>query len=196
MRFPQGLAYRAHWLSVTLLIGLASGCASIPEEAYRLPPSLLSAREAQTRTFDVADESEILQATVALLQDMEYNLDTIEPPLGVLSASKVVDADSALQKAGLVAADVAIVILSVLSGSSPSGSAYAGADDEIGLTIMLVVLPSLAREGEYTVRITLQRTLIDKAERVKEMGVIDDPIVYQEIFERLSKALFLEGAGQ
>jgi hypothetical protein len=107
-----------------------------------------------------------------------------------------VDADSALQKAGLVAADVAIAILSVLGGSSPSGSAYAGADDEIGLTIMLVVLPSLAREGEYTARITLQRTLIDKAERVKEMGVIDDPIVYQEVFERLSRALFLEGAEQ
>ena len=196
MRIPRGLAYRARWISVIVLIGLTTGCSGIPEEAYRLPPSLLSARDAQTRSFDVADESEILHATVALLQDMEYNLDTIEPPLGVLSASKVVDADSALQKAGLVAADVAIVILSVLSGSSPSGSAYSGADDEIGLTIMLVVLPSLAREGEYTARITLQRTLIDKADRVKEMGVIDDPIVYQEIFERLSKALFLEGAEQ
>ena len=196
MGFPRGLAYRARRISVILLIGLASGCASIPEEAYRLPPSSLSAREAQTRTFDVSDESEILQATVALLQDMEYNLDTIEPPLGVLSASKVVDADSAVQKAGLMAADVAMGILSVLTGSSPSGSAYAGADDEIGLKIMLVVLPSLAREGEHTARITLQSTLIDKGERVKEMGVIDDPVVYQEIFERLSKALFLEGAEQ
>lgn len=196
MRFPRGLKYLECWISVILLIGLASGCASIPEEAYRLPPSSLSAREAQTRTFDVADESEILQATVALLQDMEYNLDTLEPPLGVLSASKVVDADSALQKAGLVAVDVANVLMAVLTGSNPSGSAYDSADDEFRLKITLVVLPSLAREGEHTARITLQQTLIDKAERVKEMGVIDDPIVYQEIFERLSKALFLEGAEQ
>jgi len=196
MRFPRGLKYRKRWISVIVLIGLASGCASIPEEAYRLPPSSLSAREAQTRTFDVSDESEILQATVALLQDMEYNLDTIELPLGVLSASKVVDADSTLQKAGLVAADVAMGILSVLGGSSPSGGVYASADDEFRLKITLVVLPSLAREGEHTARITLQQTLIDKAHRVKQMGVIDDPVVYQEIFERLSKALFLEGAEQ
>ncbi len=196
MRFPQGLASPARGISVILLIGLASGCASIPEEAYRLPPSSLSAREAQTRTFDVADESEILQATVALLQDMEYNLDTIEPPLGILSASKVVDADSTRQKAGLIAADVAAVILSVLSGSSPGDSAYDTADDEFRLKITLVVLPSLAREGEHTARITLQQTLIDKAARVKKMGVIDDPVVYQEIFEKLSKALFLEGAEQ
>ncbi len=171
---------------------VAGGCASgPPEEAYRLPPTTLEVRELQTRTFE-ADEAEIIGACVALLQDMEYNIDAIEIPLGVLSASKVVDADSATQKAGLVAADVAMVILSVISGTSVGGGAYASADDEIGLKITLVVRPSLAGGDQYTVRITLQRTLIDKSARVKEVGVINDPIVYQEIFEKLSKSLYLQ----
>ncbi len=179
-------------LGVVMLVSLSGGCSGVPESAYRLPQSSLGEREIQTRTFNARDESVILQASIALLQDMEYNIDTIEIPLGVLSASKVVDADSATQKAGLVAADVAMVILSIISGTSVGGGAYASADDEIGLKITLVVLPSLAGDDQYTVRITLQRTLIDKSQRVKEVGVINDPIVYQEIFEKLSKSLYLQ----
>jgi hypothetical protein len=182
-----------HVLGAIILTGLVAGCSSIPKEAYRLPQSSLADREAQTRTFDVSDDSEIFQASVALLQDMEYNVDTIEQPLGVLSASKVVDADSARQKAALVAADIALAILSIMSGTSVGGSALAGADDEISLKITLVVLPSMAREGQHTARITIQRVLIDKSERVKEVGVIEDPLVYQKVFEKLSKSLVLEG---
>jgi hypothetical protein len=184
---------RWHLPCMIVLTGFVAGCSSIPKKAFRLPQSSLSEREAQTRSFDVASDSEILQVSVALLQDMEYNVDTIEHPLGVLSASKVVDADSAQQKAGLIAVDVALGILSILSGTTPSGSAYAGADDEISLKITLVVLPSMAREGQHTARITIQRVLIDKSERVKEVGVIDDPLVYQKVFEKLSKSLVLEG---
>jgi len=196
MSFICSFQQRWYYLAVIFLTGFAAGCSSIPEEAYRLPQSSLSEREAQTRTFDVSDDSEILQASVALLQDMEYNVDAIEYPLGVLSASKVVDADSALQKAGAVAADVALAILSIISGSSPGGSVYAGTDDEIRLKITLVVLPSMAREGQHTARITIQRILIDKSERVKEVGVIEDPLVYQEVFQKLSKSLLLEEVAQ
>lgn len=171
---------------------VAGGCASgPPEEAYRLPPTTLEVRERQTRTFD-ADEAEIIGACVALLQDMEYNIDAVETQLGVLTASKLVDADSAAQKAGLIALDVVNVVLAALGAGRSGSSAYAGADDEIGLDLTLVVLPSLAREGEYTARFTLQSTLYDKAERVKKRHVIQEPIVYQEIFDKLSKSLFLE----
>ena len=183
----------AKLLTVYLLVW-ACGCSSIPDEAYRLPQSSLDARTMQTFTFEGADEAKILGATVALIQDMEYNLDEVERPLGVLTASKTVDADSAKQKAGLLALDVGLIILSVLSGSSPGGSALAGADDEIELDLTFVVMPSLVREDAHTARLTLQRTLIDKSERIKERGVIEEPQVYQEIFDKLAKSVFLEGA--
>jgi hypothetical protein len=183
-------------LVLVLLGGTLAGCAGVPEEAYRLPASSQSVREAQTRTFEVADESSVLQATVALMQDMEYNFDTIEYPLGVLVGSKVVDADSALNNAGAIAADIAMVVLSSLGGPSLGGGAYMGADDEIKLTATLVVLPSLGHEGQYTARITIRSELIDKMDRVKKVSMIEDPIVYQEIFEKLSKSLYLQGAQQ
>jgi len=150
----------------------------------------------QTFTFEGVDETKILAASVALIQDMEYNIDEIERPLGVITASKVVDADSAAQKAGLLALDIGMIILAALSGSSSGGSALATADDEIALNLTLVVTPSMTQENTYSARITLQRTLYDQSKLVKERGVIADPKVYQQIYDKLSKAVFLEGALQ
>ncbi len=177
-------------------LALSACASSIPDQVYRLPPSSLDKREAQSRTFEAADEADILQASVDLLQDMEYNIDAIEYPLGILTASKTVDADDARQKALLISADVALVVLAVLSGSSPSGSAYAGADDEVELTITLIVSPSLEREGHFVVRATIQSVLFNKVEQVKKVEVIEDPVIYREVFEKLSKSLALARAGQ
>jgi hypothetical protein len=171
-----------------------SACSStpIPDEAYRLPQSALAQREIQTRTFEVSDEAVILQASVALLQDMEYNIDNIEYPLGILTGSKVVDADDARQKALLLSADVAMAILSILTGSTPGGSAYATANDEFGLTVTFVVLPSLEKEDHFTVRATIQSNLTDKTGNTKKVTLVDDPVIYREIFEKLSRSLLLE----
>jgi len=185
-------AVRALVLAVTVGVG---ACGGMPQAAYRLPPSTLETREMQTRSFE-ADETAIIGASVSLLQDMEYNVDEVEPGLGLLTASKTVDVDSASQKAGLIALDVLAAVLTALGGGSPGSSAYMGADDEVGIELTLVVLPSLARDGEYTARVTVQSTLMDKAGRVKEQGEIEDPAVYQEIFEKLGRALFLETQAQ
>ena len=191
MGTPRNL-HRECLLAALLLVGSVAGCTSIPEEAYQLPPSSQSVRDAQTRTFEVPDEANILQVAVALMQDMEYNFDTIEYELGVLSGSKVVDADSLAQLTGAVVADIVLVTLSVFTGMN-LGGVYAGTDDEIGLRITLVVLPSLEGEVQYTARITIQSELIDKGGRVKKVHMIENPVVYQEIFEKLSKSLFLAG---
>ena len=52
---------------------------------------------------------------------------------------------------------------------------------------------SLESEVQYTARITIQSELIDKGGRVKKVHMIENPVIYQEIFEKLSKSLFLEG---
>ncbi len=56
----------------------------------------------------------------------------------------------------------------------------------------MVVLPSLAREREYVTRITIQRVIFDKAERIKVLERIDDAAIYQQIFDNLSKAIFIQ----
>ncbi len=175
------------WLPL-LIVGVCSGCAAtIPDDALRLPASTLDIRSIQTRTFAAPSENEILAATIAALQDMEYNIDRIEKPLGVITASKVSDADSAVETTALILLDV----LCAISGGGGC-DASRSARDEQHITLTMVVLPSLAREREYVTRITIQRVIFDKAERIKVLERIDDAAIYQQIFDNLSKAIFIQ----
>jgi hypothetical protein len=95
--------------SLGMALVVLSGCVAtpkIPEAALRLQESTIDIRTIQSRSFAAPSETIILAAAVAVLQDMEYNLDSIEKPLGVLSASKVSDADSTSEKTGLFLLDV------------------------------------------------------------------------------------------
>ncbi len=173
-----------------LAVSMLSACATtsgIPEDALRLPESTLDVRAIQTRTFAAPSEIAILAAAIALLQDMEYNIDRIEKSLGVITASKVTDADSASQKTGLFILDMLCVIS--MSGGC---DAMSKASDEQHLTVTMVVLPSLARSGEYATRITIQGVLYDKAERILVLERIDDAEIYQEIFDNLRKAIYIQ----
>jgi hypothetical protein len=91
-----------------LMVASLYGCATpgIPESALRLPESTLDIRSIQTRTLEASSELNILTATIAVLQDMEFNIDRIEKPLGVITASKVSDADDKSQKTGLFFLDM------------------------------------------------------------------------------------------
>jgi len=172
-------------LSVFLIVvaSLTTGCAMQPskQQLLRLTESTLDIREMQTRTFAAAGEAEILAATAAALQDMEYNIEQIETPLGVITASKVSDADSLSEKTGRL-------LLDILCGCGMSQNSA----DKHKITITTVVLPSLARDGEYVTRITIQQVTFNKMEQVVSRSIIDDPVAYQSIFEKLSKSLYIE----
>ncbi len=179
--------FSARWLAL-IAVGLLNGCtATIPNKALRLPESTLDIRSIQTRTFEAPSETAILAATIATLQDMEYNIERIEKPLGVITASKISDADSAGEKTGLF-------ILDLFCAATGGGGcdAMSSAKDEQQITLTMVVLPSLARSGEYVTRITIQRVIFDKAERIKVLERIDDAETYQQIFENLSKAIYIQ----
>lgn len=170
------------------LVGLA-GCAAtpkIPESALRLPESTVEIRNIQSRSYDVPSEATILAASVAVLQDMEYNLDSIEKPLGVLSASKVSDADSTSEKTQLFLLDL------LCAAGGTSCNAMANASDKQKIAVTLVVLPSLAKQGSFIARITIQRVVFNKQEKVTLSEPVVDAETYQKIFDKLSQSIFLQ----
>jgi hypothetical protein len=176
-------------LLVALLAIQLHGCATgqTPKAALRLEESTLEVRSLQTRKLAAPSETVILTATIAVLQDMEFNIDRIEKPLGVISASKVSDADDKGEKRGLFFLD----LLCAATGSASCNHA-SKAKDEQQLLLTIVVLPSLERSGEYAVRVTLQRIIYDTQARIKTLERIEIPEVYQEIFDNLRNALFIE----
>ena len=170
------------------LVILLPGCANdpVPKEALRLHESTLDIRSIQTRTIAAPSEVDILTATIAVLQDMEFNVDRIEKPLGVITASKVSDADSGSEKAGLL-------FLDILCAIGSGGCSYSStASDEQHIILTMVVLPSLERSGEYSVRVTVQRAIYDKENRIKVLQQLIDAGTYQEIFDNLLKSLFIQ----
>lgn len=180
-------AHRAAAVVMMLAVAATAGCAArIPKDALRLPESSLEIRSMQTRTFEAPDESVIIAASVGALQDMEYNLDEVERPLGVLTASKVVDADSTAEKIGFW-----VGVLLCGAGGTVCGDPST-LQDEQKIVVTLVVLPSLANKNEFTARVTLQRIVFDKQGRVLLMEALGDAETYQDIFERLSQAIFLQ----
>jgi hypothetical protein len=66
------------------------------------------------------------------------------------------------------------------------------AHDEQHITATLVVLPSLARSDEFVVRITIQRVIYDKVERIVVLERVDDAATYQQVFDKITKATFIQ----
>lgn len=172
-----------------LLVAILCGCATpeVPKSALRLPESTLDIRSIQTRTLEASSETVILAATIAVLQDMEFHIDRIEKPLGVITASKVSDADDTGQKTGLFFLDM----LCAMGGGGGCDASSTAKDDQ-HITLTMVVLPNRAKAGEYKVRITIQRAIYDKMDRVLVLERIDTAETYQTIFDNLRKSLFIQ----
>lgn len=175
--------------SCILCVVTIAGCATerIPEDALRLLESSVEVRALQTRRFKVQSADVILAATVSALQDLEYNIDVLQVPLGVITASKISDADNSLEKTGLFMMD--LLCYMSLSGDCTASKT---AQDHFIISLTMIVLPSLSNSNEHVVRVTLQRALINKAGEIRNLQRIEDPEIYQRLFSSLSKSLFIE----
>lgn len=153
------------------------GCqSSIPKGALAMSETTLEQRQLQTRRFDTTDESRILTASAGLLQDLGFSIDASESKLGLLVGSKERDATEGGQVAGAVA-------MALLFGVRTE------VDSHQRIRASVVTHPN---PGQVAVRVTFQRVVWNSANRISKLELIDDAEIYQEFFEKLSKAVFLE----
>lgn len=163
-----------------LLIALLTGCASgPPPDAFRMSATALEDRQIQSRRFDSTDEISILAASVGVLQDLGYALDISNADLGVLTASKELDASNAGQFA-------AMILLAALGGGSTP------IDDDQKVRICLVINESLENKGSSVVRVTMNRFIWNTQGQITKAETLKEPELYQAFFAKLSKATFLE----
>jgi hypothetical protein len=160
-----------------------AGCATIPEDALTPTPDSLERRQLQSRRLDGISETNLLAASAGVLQDLGFNIDESETKLGVIVASK----DRSAWNAGQITAAVALALF----------GAYYPVDKTQKIRVSLVTRPALAADGtpradSQILRITIQRLVWNTGNQLSRIDSIEDPAVYQEFFDRLSKSIFLE----
>lgn len=159
------------------------GCATIPPDALVLSPDSLERRQLQTRRIDGISEKDLLNASAGVLQDLGFNIDESETKLGVIVASKDRSAVTATQVAGAVA-------MALLG-------AYMPVDKTQKIRVSLVTRKMLDSNGSplpntHQLRITIQRLVWNTDNQISRIESIEEPLIYEEFFERLSKSVFLE----
>ncbi len=166
-------------LVLFLFISLVACQSRIPDEALRLQPESLKQRQIQTRVFQTDDESKVLSACAALIQDLGFNIDESESKLGVIVGSK----DRSALSAGQV---VGSILLAVLIG------AHVPWDKNQKMRACVVTRPTGEEKKSIAVRVTFQRIVWNTDNKVTVREGLTDPKIYQEFFDKLSKSLFLE----
>lgn len=155
------------------------GCVDASKNALSMNKMTLEDRQLQTRLYETSDEVRILSAIASLLQDLGFNLDESETDLGLIVASKERDATDAGQ------VFLAVAIAAMGGGNTPI-------DKEQKIKVSIVTFPSGETDGFTSVRVTFQRIVWNNYGQVSKLEKLNEPEMYQELFSKLSKAIFLE----
>jgi hypothetical protein len=185
-------------------ISIFSGCATtIPPEALQMLPDTLANRQIQSRKYDIKTEKELLSASASVLQDMGFNLDESQTSLGVIVASKSRDAKDGGQIAGAI-------VMGFLFGAA--AMSY---DKNQKIRASLVTKPAVTNNpikvelttnagknikfdqqveasSGFVVRVTFQRLVWNQNGILTKIEGINDPAIYTEFYDKLSKSVFLQ----
>jgi len=191
-------------ISGLTVVAMLAGCAGqIPPEALQFQPDTLANRQLQSRKYDIKSEKDLLSASNNVLQDMGFNLDESNMPLGVIVASKSRDATEAGQIAGamfmafMFGANAAsydkvqkIRASLVTKPASTNNPIEVDVKTKTGKQIKFDQQVPLA--NSYVVRVTFQRMVWNQKGVLTKIEGINEPEIYQEFFDKLSKSIFLQ----
>ncbi len=187
------------WGSRSLCISALLLSACVPqtktEEFFRLTPESEAHKAAQTRYFETADDIELLSASAAVLQDLGFQVTESAHQVGYLRATKERSARERSQSLTRF-----FVLLFSLGGY------LMPVDLHQKIEASMVARPVNEDATRHEVRIQFYRIVwkgdgqissgqgqshyIPPGEQMMQM--IRDPIIYQQFFAKLSKAVFLE----
>ncbi len=166
-------------LSAVIVVAVLSACQQgMPKEALDISQVTVEQRRLQSRMFDTPDESRVLSASAAVLQDLGFNIDESETDLGLIVASK----DRSAVEADQVVAAVLLAIIGV----------NLDIDKKQQIRVSLVTKPRGDDKQKITVRVTFQRLVWNTEGRISKSEAIAEAGIYQEFFDKLATSMFLE----
>lgn len=175
--FERVIMHKIFIATFVCIVFVLTGCVQIiPKDALLLSQESLTLKQLQTRKFDAKNEKNIITAGASVLQDLGYTIDESETKLGVIMASK----DRSAVNGGQVAAAILVAAM---------GGGNMAIDKEQKIRVSLV---THRRKSVVFLRVTFQRVVWNNRGQVTRSESMEDPELYREFFEKLSKAVFLE----
>jgi hypothetical protein len=158
---------------------------------FRLNPTSIQDLSDQTRRYREVDRRVLLYAGTNVLQDMGFKITGGERRFGLLIGEKT----AAVPGAGLTHAvgEALLVTATTVLSLAVGENLIMDLPEQVAqrVYVSLMVTP-LEGAGVIEVRISLDREMV-----YDHGGIVPDhtelPLVYQEFFERLSRAVYLEG---
>lgn len=175
-----------------LLVSHTAGCVTPtqPAELFQLTAESPAHRAMQIRYFETKDERELLSASAAVLQDLGFQVEESVREVGFLRASKERSAREYGQDIGR-----SFTFLLTL------GKLNKPVDLHQKIAAVLITRPINPEATRQEVRIMFYRVVWKgdgQADRQyippgeQRMEMLRDPVMYQQFFAKLSKAVFLE----
>jgi hypothetical protein len=169
-----------------------------PEEFFQLSPESPAQKAVQTRHFETSNETELLSASAAVLQDLGFQVSESVRELGFLRAAK----ERSAREYGQEIRRFLLFVVSTLGLASGSNTLILlPVDLHQQINASLVTRRLDADGSRHEVRILFYRVVWKSdgtsgnqwvAPGEQKLQMIRDPRVYQQFFARLSKAVFLE----
>lgn len=151
--------------------------------ALTLTAESLARHDMQMRRFDARDDKPILMASIAVLQDLGFTIEETNGAVGLVVGAKDRDA----VEAGQVAGQLFLAALVAAAG----GKANPVWDHIQKIRVSIITKPAANRAG-VVVKVNFQRVVWNTMNRISQAESLDDPVIHQQFFDRLSKAVFLE----
>jgi hypothetical protein len=161
-----------------------------PAEFFELSAESPAKKEMQTRLFETGNEKELLSASAAVLQDLGFQVDEIVSEVGMVRAIKERSAREYGQ-------DIGRFFLSVIT----FGYVRMPVDFQQKISAVLITRPVDYAGMRSEVRVTFYRVVwkgdgyVERSSippGAQRMEMIYDPGIYEQLFYKLSKAVFLE----
>lgn len=188
------------WVGVYLAVLVAlAGCIPHTEatELFQLTPESAANRAMQTRLFETKDDTELLSASAAVLQDLGFQIEESVREVGFLRATK----ERSAREHGQDIGRFFVFLLSSALVLVQQPPIVIPVDLHQKIAAALVTRPVNPEATRQEVRVVFYRVVwkgdgsagrqaIPPGEQRMEM--LRDPVMYQTFFAKLSKAVFLE----
>ena len=171
---------RGFFIVICLLVFTSCARERIRQEtaALTLAPDNMAIRQRQTRVFDTTDEILMLRSAAGVLQDIGFTIDETSPATGVLIAS----ANRSALNSRKIADHVLLLLLGVPTGTIDTSQTIKAS----------IVTSKIENIKKIALRVTFQRVVLNGNGFPSKLESIDDPILYQNFFNKLSQSVFLE----